>query len=122
MEITEKEGPKNTRDFTEPLWELLATLRMIVARIEAMSLAPNGRAYITLSEAANLSSISEETLRKYIRERRLPAYKCGKHLLIKWSDLKAFIESNPVHETPMTKPEKFIRPRKSPLYRYPLKD
>lgn len=106
--------------------EMIAWLRMLVARIERFTLSPVGKEYLTLEEASKLTSIPESTLREKIRQGKLPAFKPAKTLLIKWSDLRAFIEDHPVVATPLTKPHDIValpgssRTKKiRPVRRYP---
>ena len=63
--------------------------------------------YLTLQQAAELSCSAPETVRYWIHVGKLPAYKPGRRVLIKESDLAALIESSPAG------PAKRARPRKA---------
>jgi excisionase family DNA binding protein len=54
------------------------------------------KAYVTIKQAADISSLGASTIRLYIRKRQLQAQKVGSRLLIKRIDLEAFLESNPI--------------------------
>jgi excisionase family DNA binding protein len=54
------------------------------------------KAFFTIKDAANISGLGASTIRLYIRKRQLQAQKVGRRLLIKRTDLEAFLESNPI--------------------------
>ena len=54
------------------------------------------KAYVTVKQAADISGLGSSTIRLYIRKRQLQAQKVGSRLLIKRTDLEAFLESNPI--------------------------
>jgi excisionase family DNA binding protein len=49
---------------------------------------------LTLEEVAAVCHVSPETVRHWIWEGRLTAYKPGRHPLVKESELLAFVEAN----------------------------
>ena len=55
--------------------------------------ASQGPRYITLVDAAALTSIPAETLRHKIWEGKLRAYKPARQLLFREDELRAFVES-----------------------------
>lgn len=109
----------------EDLKEFVAWMRMLVARLEEIQgrVGPGGKVYLTLEEASELTSILAETLKKKIYAQELPAYKPAKQLLIRWSDLRAYIERHPANRTAFTSPEETLirrsSRRKLPIRRYP---
>jgi len=108
----------------EDLREFVAWMRMLVARLEEIQgrVGPGGKVYLTLEQAAELTSIPAETLKKKIYAQELPAFKPGKQLLIRWSDLRAYIERHPVNRTAFTSPEETLTRRalrKTPVRYYP---
>lgn len=114
----------SAEDSARDFHELIAWLRMLVARMEAMHVGPEGKVYLTLDEAVQFSAIPLGTLRENVREGELPAYKPGKNILIKWGDLKAFIERHQVAGTPFTEPERTLSGRTKKLgsaRTYPLR-
>jgi excisionase family DNA binding protein len=58
------------------------------------------KAYLTVKQAVGISGLGSSTIRLYIRKRQLPAQKVGRRVLIKRTDLEAFLESNPMRVTP----------------------
>ena len=54
------------------------------------------KVYVTVKQAADISGLGSSTIRLYIRKRQLQAQKVGSRLLIKRTDLEAFLESNPI--------------------------
>ncbi len=81
----------------EDLKEFVTWMRMLVARLEEIQgrTGPGGKVYLTLEKAEKLTSIPAETLKKKIYAHELPAYKPGKQLLVRWADLRVFIERHP---------------------------
>jgi excisionase family DNA binding protein len=53
-------------------------------------------AYLTVREAAALARLATSTIRLYIRKGQLQAYKEGSRVIIKRSDLEAFLEAHPI--------------------------
>lgn len=49
--------------------------------------------FFTLKEVAELLRVSKLTVRRYVKAGSLPAYKLGRDLRIKKSELEVFIES-----------------------------
>ena len=97
-------------EIREDLREFVAWLRMLVARLEEIEgrVGPGGKVYLTLEEAEKLTSIPAETLKKKIYAQELPAYKPGKQLLVRWADLRAFIERHPGNRNAFTEPERTL--------------
>ena len=58
--------------------------------------ASSDKAFLTVKQAANISGLGSSTIRLYMRKGQLPAQKVGRRVLIKKTDLEAFLESNPV--------------------------
>jgi excisionase family DNA binding protein len=54
-----------------------------------------GKAYLTVKQAAEASGLGASTIRLYIRKRQLRAQQVGRRVLIKRSDLEAFLEAQP---------------------------
>lgn len=54
------------------------------------------KGFLTVKEAAGYSGLGSSTIRLYIRKRRLQTYKVGRRVLIKRTDLEAFLEANPI--------------------------
>jgi excisionase family DNA binding protein len=54
------------------------------------------KAFLTIKQAALYSGLGSSTIRLYIRKRQLQAHKVGRRVLIKRTDLEAFLESNPI--------------------------
>lgn len=50
---------------------------------------------LTVSEASEVLRVSPDTIRRWIREQRIPAYKAGKRVLLNETDVHAFIEPYP---------------------------
>jgi excisionase family DNA binding protein len=67
-----------------------AEIRRLVAEVVA-ELRPS---YLTLEEAGALIRHEAETIRRWIWEGRLTAYKPGKHPLVKEAELLALVEAN----------------------------
>lgn len=51
--------------------------------------------FINIEQASNYTQIKEKTLKKYISEGKLKAYKPGRHLLFRIEDLDKFIRTFP---------------------------
>jgi excisionase family DNA binding protein len=49
---------------------------------------------MTIQEVAGVIKMHSETVRRYVRERRIPATKIGKRWLIKDSDVDFFIKKS----------------------------
>lgn len=62
--------------------------------------ASAAKAFLTIKQAAGISGLGSSTIRLYIRKRQLAAQKVGRRILIKTSDLEAFLESNPIRVMP----------------------
>jgi excisionase family DNA binding protein len=60
------------------------------------------KAFLTIKQAADISGLGPSTIRLYIRKRQLAAQKVGRRVLIKGSDLEAFVESNRIPAFPDT--------------------
>ena len=58
------------------------------------------RPYLTVKEAAQLARLAPSTIRLYIRKRKLMAYKEGRRVIVKRSDLERFLEANPIEALP----------------------
>lgn len=58
----------------------------------------NNKMYLTVDEVKEITHISNETLRKYLRSGKLKGKKKGGHYLIKPEDVVAFVESEDVEE------------------------
>lgn len=54
------------------------------------------KAFVTVKQAADISGLGSSTIRLYIRKRQLQAQKVGSRVLIKRTDLEAFVQSNPI--------------------------
>lgn len=50
-------------------------------------------AYLTIDQVAEQTQAPVATVRWWIHTRRLPAFKPGRHVLVKQTDLTAFVES-----------------------------
>jgi excisionase family DNA binding protein len=61
------------------------------------------KGFLTIKEAAAYSGLGSSTIRLCIRKRQIQTHKVGRRILIKRTDLDAFLESNP---TPI--PKKFL--------------
>jgi len=61
------------------------------------------KGFLTVKEAASYSGLGSSTIRLYIRKRQLQAHKVGRRVLIKRTDLEAFLEANPIRI-----PDKFL--------------
>jgi excisionase family DNA binding protein len=69
--------------------------------IEVVPAKPHADDYlISLSEACRFLGVSDATIRRYIRDGRLPAYNFRKEYKFKIQDLSAFIESHRVTGKP----------------------
>jgi excisionase family DNA binding protein len=55
-------------------------------------------AYLTIDQVSELTHAPIATVRWWIHTRKLPAFKPGRHLLIKQADLTAFVEGASVAE------------------------
>lgn len=49
-------------------------------------------AYASIQEAALYLNVSEDTIRRLIRAKKLPAIKVGRVIRISWADLKSALE------------------------------
>ena len=58
------------------------------------------KAFVNIKKAAEISGLGPSTIRLYIRRGQLRAQKVGRRVLIKRSDLEAFLESNPIPAIP----------------------
>lgn len=75
--------------------EQLEIVRQVVAEAVAAALPRRARAgLLTLDEVAAVCHVSAETVRHWIWEGRLTAYKPGRHPLVKEAELLAFVEAN----------------------------
>ena len=54
------------------------------------------KGFLTVKEAAGYSGLGSSTIRLYIRKRRLQTHKVGRRVLIKRTDLEAFLEANAI--------------------------
>jgi excisionase family DNA binding protein len=50
--------------------------------------------WLTVEDISAEIGVPEETVRAWIRNKRLPAYKPGKHYLVKREDLQKFLEDS----------------------------
>lgn len=84
---------------------LAAIIKPIVREaVEALKYSAQGRgesgsndnSFLTVKRAAATSGLGASTIRLAIRRRQLRAQKVGRRVVIKRSDLEAFLESNPV--------------------------
>jgi excisionase family DNA binding protein len=48
---------------------------------------------LSLLEAAPIVGVSPYTLRAWVRQRRVPFYRCGRRIVFSRSDLESFMES-----------------------------
>jgi len=58
------------------------------------------KAFVNIKQAAYISGLGSSTIRLYIRNRQIPALKVGSRVLIKRTDLEAFLESNRIRAIP----------------------
>jgi excisionase family DNA binding protein len=65
-------------------------------RLEAFA----GKGFLTVKEAAAYSGLGSSTIRLYMRKRQIKTHKVGRRVLIKRTDLEAFLESNPIQAMP----------------------
>jgi excisionase family DNA binding protein len=54
------------------------------------------KAFLSIKQAADISGLGVSTIRLNIRKRQLQAQKVGSRVLIKRTDLEAFLQSNPI--------------------------
>ena len=59
-----------------------------------------GKGFLTVKEAAAYSGLGSSTIRLYMRKRQIKTHKVGRRVLIKRTDLEAFLESNPIQAMP----------------------
>jgi excisionase family DNA binding protein len=52
--------------------------------------------YVAVADAARHIDHDAETLKNWIRQGDLPAYRLGKKLMLRWSDFESFIENRRV--------------------------
>lgn len=79
--------------------EELALVRQVVAEAVSAALATHAprksrAGLLTLDEASELIRTPAETIRRWIWEGRLVAYKPGKHQLVRESELLALVEAS----------------------------
>jgi len=67
---------------------------------DAKQITLTDKAFLTESQASELSGLGVSTIRLYIRKRQLRAQKVGRRILIKGADLESFLESNPIATIP----------------------
>ena len=48
---------------------------------------------LTVAEVAEYLSVSDQTVRRWIKQNELPAFKLNRELRVRESDLEAFLES-----------------------------
>ena len=58
--------------------------------------ASTDKAFVSIKQAADISGLGVSTIRLNIRKRQLQAQKVGRRVLIKRTDLEAFLQSNPI--------------------------
>ncbi len=84
---------------------LAAIIKPIVKEAvrEALNLNARGatqsaaeKSFLTIKQAAETSGLGASTIRLAIRRRRLQAQRVGRRVLIKRSDLEAFLGANPI--------------------------
>jgi excisionase family DNA binding protein len=51
---------------------------------------------LTVAEVAEYLSVSDQTVRRWIKEKKLPAFKLDRELRVRESDLEAFLEARRV--------------------------
>jgi excisionase family DNA binding protein len=51
---------------------------------------------VSIRRAAVLLGVAEPTIRKWLRERRLPFHRCGRRIVLRREDLEAFLQANRV--------------------------
>ena len=51
---------------------------------------------LTTAEIAEYLSVTDQTVRRWVKDRELPAFKLGRELRVKESDLERFLESRRV--------------------------
>jgi excisionase family DNA binding protein len=54
--------------------------------------------YAGITEASKIASVAPQTIRRWVRERRLTGYHAGRVLRVKRSELEAFLASPSSHE------------------------
>ena len=54
---------------------------------------PKTKKYLTTAEAADLTGYNVQKFRQFLREKKIRAYKPGRHYLISVEDLEAWINS-----------------------------
>lgn len=58
------------------------------------------RPMISIRRAATFLGVAEPTIRKWLRERRLPFHRCGRRIVLRREDLEAFLRANRVERAP----------------------
>ncbi len=73
--------------------DLLASLRALVIEVvrEELQHAPSRDRYLATNDAAALASVAEGTIRRWVREGRLPGHRAGRVLRVRASDLEALL-------------------------------
>ena len=56
----------------------------------------NAKPFYGISEIADILDQSTDTIRCWVRDGRLPAYKIGKRIIIRWSDVERVLEGSQV--------------------------
>jgi excisionase family DNA binding protein len=69
---------------------------MRVSEREGRQGTSTDKAFLTVKQAAEHSGLGSSTIRLLIRKRQLAAQKVGRRVLIKRSDLEAFLESHQI--------------------------
>jgi excisionase family DNA binding protein len=68
---------------------MAAEIRMLIdaALDERLPVQPGAEAYLSVKEAAALSGLEEQTIRKWISQRRIRVYKAGRAARVKLSEI-----------------------------------
>jgi len=87
-------------DIIKPIVEEAIRQALNINSREGRRGASADKAFVNIRKAAEISGLAPSTIRLYIRKRQLPAQKVGRRVLIKRTDLEAFLESNPIPAIP----------------------
>ena len=87
-------------DIIKPIVEEAVRQALKTNSHEAQPEAYAAKVFLTIKQAADISGLGPSTIRLYIRKRKLAALKVGSRVLIKRTDLEAFLESNSIPVMP----------------------
>jgi len=96
---------ESTPSVTLSVGQLKALIREVVnealsqnghGRVGAGRPSEASRPYLTVKEAADMARLAPSAIRLFIRKRELMAHKVGSRVIIKRTDLEAFLEKCPI--------------------------